>query len=255
MLQFTTARYPSSWRVAAVAASLFTLFVVKLTGSRLGMIGCLAAFPLSIGAWAALKWRGDRTSLLAPAVILAMPIAVLVSLVGIVELGTLRHFVWGPGASSASDDGRRQQWAMGLPKVISHPWGYGIGMGGETLGFAPFGFLTIDSYYLSAMLEFGIIGFFLFYGVFFSAIYYCGKVTLNWRGQDREMQFLVPLAISMIIFLIDSSVFSQTDNFWLAFMILGMIVALVDRANNERDAADMIPGRVLAPTGLRQARR
>ncbi len=48
-----------------------------------------------------------------------------------------------------------------MSDIISRPWGYGIGQGGITLGFAsPSGVLTIDSYFLSVLLEFGMSGIF-----------------------------------------------------------------------------------------------
>ena len=38
---------------------------------------------------------------------------------------------------------------MAFPKILHHPWGYGAGRSGPTLGFfSPSGQMTVDSYYI-----------------------------------------------------------------------------------------------------------
>ena len=76
----------------------------------------------------------------------------------------LNHMIFGGGAQAASNESRQIQLQTGIPKVLHWPFGYGPGMAATTLGFADNeeGKLTIDNYWLSIGLEYGILGFLLF---------------------------------------------------------------------------------------------
>src|SRR5208283_2775912 len=146
-------------------------------------------------------WRRDPDSLMGPAVALAYP-ALAVSLVaGVAFIGRLSSMVWGDGYEQYSTDARMTQWQLGIPKVLSHPQGYGIGMGGNALGYHPNGFLSIDNYYLDIALDYGIIGFILYYGMFFAAIYYSIKARMKVKTDEGEFWALTPMAISLIVFI------------------------------------------------------
>lgn len=151
-------------------------------------------------------------------------------------IGRLRNMFWGNGSEQSSTDARVAQLTIGLPKVLSHHQGYGIGMGGETLGFRPFGRMTIDNYYLSIALEYGVIGFVIFYGMFAAAIYYCASATAKHRFQSRNFGFLTAIGISLLTFVVIKSSFSEQDNHPLIFMMLGMAMALCARAQAEPQA-------------------
>src|SRR3546814_15075303 len=74
--------------------------------------------------------------------------------------------VWGGGAASYSTQARIEQYQKGLGLVMENPLGYGIGRGSVTLGFTnPEGVETIDTYYLLILLEYGVLGFLIFYGL------------------------------------------------------------------------------------------
>lgn len=233
ILQFTARTYMPVVRVAAAVSVVFVLFIAKISGSRLGLVGCLLALLFALGVWAVLKWRRERGGLLAPAVVFAYPIGFFLCLAAVAFVGRLRHLVWGNGSQGFSDNARAEQWALGIPKIISHPQGYGIGMGAHALGYAPFGFTTIDSYYLSVALEYGVLGFIIFYLMIGFSIYYCVTALLKASYKDRDIAFLAPAAIALTNFLLIKSVFSQQDNHPILFMILGLTVALVHRARVE----------------------
>jgi O-antigen ligase len=236
ILQFVTGSYKLFIRYAAGISVLFVLFIAKISGSRLGMVGCLLAILFALGIWAVLKWRREPGGLLAPAIALAYPAGFCFSVAAVALVGRLRHLVWGNGSEKYSDDGRAEQWAMGIPKILSHPQGYGIGMSTETLGYSRFGLATIDSYYLSILLEFGVIGFIIFYGMICAAIVYCAKTVLAAKFHDRELEFLTASAIALTNFLLIKSVFSQQDNHPIVFVILGLSVALIYRARRSNEA-------------------
>jgi len=229
VIQFAVSAKGWRLRWSAWVSTFFVLFIAFISGSRLGLIGCLLATILYAGVWSVLKWRRQPESLIGPSVALAYPTIFVGLLTAGTFIGRIRKVIWGTGSQQFSDDARKEQWRIGVPKILHHPWGNGMGMGSQTLDFSPFGVQTIDSYYLSILLEYGILGFFIFYGMFVYAIYRCAKATLNLNNSDDEFRYFVPIAISLTNFFIVKSVFSQEDNHALVFMMLGMVVALIHR--------------------------
>jgi hypothetical protein len=141
----------------------------------------------------------------------------------------LRVLILGGSAHGASTDARVAQYTIGLQKFLEWPFGYGIGMGGQTLGFGRDlgGMLTIDTYYLSVLLEYGIAGFIVYYGMFAIAIYEGGKRSFFSPIIGKDRSFLLPITISLATFMVIKSVFSQQDNHPVVFMMLGAMMALI----------------------------
>lgn len=231
VLRFATGSYPWLVRGAAAASALFVVVISVLSGARVGTVGCLIAIAFYGAAWSLLKWRREPTSLVGPAIAGLYPVAALAGAACIAFVGRLRTMFWGDGSQHFSDQDRIEQIHLGIPKIISHPWGYGLGEGGKTLGFAPFGTLTIDNYYLDITLEYGIQGFIIYYGMFTLAIYYCAKALSILKSVAREVEMLLPIAISLATFCIIKAAFSEEGNHPLAFMMLGMAVALISRVS------------------------
>jgi O-antigen ligase len=127
---------------------------------------------------------------------------------------------------------------MGLDILASNPLGYGIGMGAETLGFRNLaGALTIDTYYILIALEYGVIGFLIYYGMFLIATWKAGMSTFRQPAESREELLLIPLAIAISNFIVIKSIFSQDANHPVVFMMLAMMVALIWRRRNHDGAA------------------
>ena len=217
-------------RALAIASIPFLFVVVFVTGARLGMVGFGLSFLGYFLIWAALKRRRDSRAIIPSALLYGYPVLFSAVLGATLFFHRVTVMVWGGGQHQNSTDARVTQYTMGIPKVLSHPWGYGMGLGAETLGFyQPGGLLTIDTYYLSIALEYGVIGFIVYYSMIIVSIYYASRWTLRASPDDRDASFLVPAAISLLNFLVIKSIFSQQDNNPLAYMMMGMIVALVFR--------------------------
>jgi O-Antigen ligase len=217
-------------RALAIASIPFLFLVVYLTGARLGMVGFGLSFLGYFLIWAALKWRRDPQAIFASAVLFGYPVMFGAVLGATLFFHRLHVMVWGGGQHQDSTNARVTQYITGIPKVFSHPWGYGIGRSAETLGFyQPGGLLTIDTYYLSVALEYGILGFVVYYGTIVLSIYNASRWSLKANPDDRDATFLIPAAISLLNFLVIKSIYSQQDSHSLAYMLMGMIVALVFR--------------------------
>lgn len=221
-------------RIAAGATMPMMLYVVIITDSRLGMVGFLLSFMLYLLLWSSLRWRADKASLLAPAVVLAYPAIFALFITATLVVGRLRNMVWGGGDTAASTASRSTQYEMGIPMILKAPWGHGAGTGGSTLGFvSPSGIQTIDTYYLAIGLEYGLIGFFVYYGMLIAAAFYAAKFAI--RAPKGELSFFMPAAIALVNFIVIKSVFSQQDNHPLIFMVMGIVTAMVYRAVNDSE--------------------
>lgn len=229
-------------RLAAVPTFFIAFTVIIVTGSRLGMVGALIGMLLYTLIWAYLRWRTKRLGIIAPALLVAYPAIAGLVLVASLFVTRLRRMVWGGGATAASDATRALQVEQGIPKIFKNPFGYGIGQGAEVVGVrGGGGVLTLDNYYIMVAIEYGILGFIVYYGTIVVAIVYSAK-TMAKLPKDREVSLLIPLAISLTSFFVIKWVFSQQENHPIIFAMLGMIAALVYRANKaERDSADSEP--------------
>ena len=207
-------------------------FVIVTTDSRLGMVSFLASGLLYLGVWNLLRWRERKHDPFAPALVLAYPLGA--AALGVLTLTWTRLYrmVFGGGANSASDIARQTQWKMMWPKLWSWPFGHGPNTSGHTLGYIDAtGLLTVDSYYITVLLEYGIAGFVIFYSLFLLT---AGQLTRGvLQGPTRKPSLAVPVAISMIVFVIDKSVLSLQNNHSIIFMALGMAFALRYRMNSE----------------------
>ena len=218
--------------LCAVLIPIF-LYLIIMADSRLGMVGFSATLLLYLLFWAVERWRRHRDSIFGPAVTLAFPAIAGAFLMATFLIGRLHALVWGTGAHKYSNEGRLGQLAEGLPLVLKHPWGYGIGRGAETLGFTnPAGALSIDNYYLLIALEYGVVGFFVFYGIFAVAIYKGARQILNYEGEEEV--FIAPIMIALVNFVIIKAVFSQVEGHGLIFIYVGWLLALLYRIEKRK---------------------
>jgi hypothetical protein len=214
---------------AAAAITLPIMFwVIVVTDSRLGMVGFLLSLIFYMFFWSTRRWMHDRDSLFGPALTLSYPAVFVLFITATFTIGRLRNMVWGTGANKPSNDARAAQIEMGLADFMSRPWGYGLGRAAETLNYQNLaGVVTIDNYYLSILLELGIIGFIVFYGMFVVAIILGGIRGL--REQNSENLWIIPTVISLANFVVIKSVLSSQEIHPLVFALLGIVVTILAR--------------------------
>jgi hypothetical protein len=217
-------------RCAAAATIPLFLFIIILTDSRLGLVGCFVTLVLYPLIPALRHWKEQRRSIIAPAIVVAYPVLFCGALAAAMFIGKLRHLLLGGGAQQSSTDSRVVQYNLGFLRVMHNPIGYGPGQSGAILDYhGPGGFQTIDTYYLVILLEYGVVGFIVYYSLIGFAIANAGRAALFVGSKDRDAPFLLPVALSLLNFFIIKSVFAEVDNHPLIFAMMGMVVAVCAR--------------------------
>ena len=124
-----------------------------------------------------------------------------------------------------------------MKKIWESPvFGFGADRAGAKLGFyTPGGRLTIDNYYLSILLDYGFVGFFVFYGMIIVGIWKAVSIALVRR--DRIGQLATAFASMITAYLVIKSVLSQQANQPLLFIGLGAVVALAYFDQRDRPEA------------------
>lgn len=230
-------------RVAMAFLWPLVIAAILATQSRLGLIGTLLSVGIYVPLWAYRQWRTNSTSIIGPTLLFGAPV-IAGALMGVIfSSHTLTTRVLGGGAQASSDDARVIQRNMAIPKVATYPIGHGLGQSGTVLGFvSPNGQLTVDNHYLTTLLDLGIPGAIGLYGMFVS-ISFLG-IIVYLKTDDRENELIGPAAIMCFNFFVIKSVLSQEQNHSLAFLLLGMVVALRARAMKLIDPDDLFVKKV-----------
>jgi hypothetical protein len=217
------------WLRLLTVGSLCLVFAgLYVADARSGLIGfCLSI--LSYGFAVGLRsWRNHRGSFVGIAISLSYP-AVIASAVALSFMShAVRVKVWGGGAQAGSTEARVVQMRMGLPLIAKNPLGYGVGQGASVLNYRlPGGQLTIDNYYLSLVLDYGVLGLTAFLTFIGLSTFVSGWMAFKPSPMTPERRFYLPIFQSLLAFFVIKSVFSQQDNHPVVFMIAGLLIALL----------------------------
>ncbi len=198
-----------------------------LSGARLAVVGGITAHVVYLLLWALRRWRTDRGGLIGLSATMIYPAFMVVFIGAIAFVPAVHNRVLGGGATQLSNQGRQEQWALGIPAIAKRPLlGYGPGEGAGAVGWrTQGGFLSIDSGYLSTAADYGVIGFFTFFGGVVALV-----LMLSYQGIFSRVSGYPPelaFAAVYVTFLTSRSVLSQGDNESLYWMLFGIGVALV----------------------------
>lgn len=219
-------------RLVLLALDVLLVYVILLTDSRLGLVAMLvghAAYALYLTMRV---YRFHPNSLLRASVVAIYPMALLAVTLAVMFVGRINNAVIGDGRQTYSDQARATQISDGLVKVWESPlFGFGTGQGAQKLGFTnPGGTLTIDTYYISVLLDYGIVGFFLFYGLIVAGIVRAFSIGL--MSNERANHQAVAFGIFLLLFLTTKAVLSQEANHPLIFMALAAVASLSHATRN-----------------------
>jgi hypothetical protein len=232
------------------AMDLLLLLVIVSTQARLGIVGWLAAHIFYFGIWSFRRWRFTKGDMISPALSLMYPAGAILFLISLFTVDAVKFRVLGGGSTRFSDDARREQFELFWPELFGNPIGHGAGQSGVELGFTtPDGLITVDSYFITVGIDYGVVGLIAFFGGLLFAIYQLGRVAFD-RPYDSEDDPL-PVATMLVVALLIRSVLSQADNLALINITLGMAAAVLVR--EARNGAVNTAAGAAAPLAL-QAR-
>jgi O-antigen ligase len=238
LFHFAIQPYRLRVRVAATLTIPFAVYIIYLSHSRTGWVGLVLSCLLYPAVVLFIAIKRGRATRWAGTALAGYPVAGVLGMTVVLASGRLRHLLLGGREASASNLARVAQWQMGLPKIFKNPIGHGLGTSGSVLGYTdPTGLLTLDSYYLAILLELGVVGFLVYFGMFVFGIFTAVRAAARSPDLEREVYFLAPAAVSITNFVVIKSIFSEMDNHWMAFTLLGMVAALVARANPQPSLA------------------
>jgi hypothetical protein len=214
---------------AALCSIPLVLLATVTTQARTGLLGIAVAVLVYPVLWVFLEWRRNKNSFAIYALVASAPAFLAAGLAAALTIPGIRIRLLGGGGEQESSQARIVQMHMGLPKVLTHPWGYGIGQGGEVLGYTNAeGLLSIDSYPLRVILEFGIIGFVVWICIYVAALYYAFTGAINSKKGD-EFRIFMPITVVILSYLLMKVNFAQEDNQPVIYVIFGMLTAMFYR--------------------------
>jgi hypothetical protein len=215
-------------RVLILAYLPYHFWVIWATDSRLGMVGFFGSLLGYLLIWSVRRWRTQKNDVIAPALVLAYPAILTAFYVTSLFWQRLNRMIWGGGPQTASNMARKAQWSLLWPKLGRWPFGNGAGESGDVLGYANgAGIVTVDSYYITVLIDYGIMGAITFFGMIGLAAYQA--YSLSGRSEDREMRLMLPVFVMLINFIVIKGVLSGDDIHAMIFMSVGMVVAMTSR--------------------------
>lgn len=237
IVNFAIGKYSMVMRIAAAATLPVMVFAIIVTQSRLGMVGVGVSALMFVFFFGAQRLRRDGNDIVGRAILFSYPVLACLFVAASFFVGHIRHVVWGTGATADSTQARFGQWQAGIPKILARPWGYGLGQGASSLNWTiASGLVTIDSYYLTLSMEYGVFGLLLYVWALVAAIAMAVRLALAGEYKDREAALIVPATIALANFVVIKTVFSQQDNHPMIFMVLGLVTALAYRARSTEPA-------------------
>ncbi|MBX9820507.1 MAG: O-antigen ligase family protein [Afipia birgiae] len=221
-------KHPRIWFIAGclLVEGLILNSLIQ-ADARLGFVGFILGHFLYLAFFSINLWRTRRDSLMGASLVVALPVLIAIGIGVVLLVGRVRVKVLGGGQHQWSNQARFDQMSMAFEKIWASPmFGFGSGQGAAQVGFVNGeGMVTIDSYYLSILMDYGIVGFFAFYGMFAYAI--ARSVKLAFGSGDFDIRGLsAALGIFLSEFVVIKLVLSQEANHPLAFIVLGAIATV-----------------------------
>jgi hypothetical protein len=254
-LHWVAGRYSVVRRIFGLALLPTIYVVVRMTDSRLGILGYLASILTYVIIWSLIRFRSRINDLVAAIVVYAYPAAIIGVLAASMVVHKIHVLIFGGGAQEASNDARQEQFRMALPALIRNPIGYGAGQGAAQMGYGVGDFVAVDSYWINLSLDYGALGMVLYVGLFAVVIYAAVKTLLQHPEVARgEVSLLIPLVSFLVAFLLVRCVFSEWNIHPMVFALLGMSVCLISRAKSRLAQSETV-STVPAQVPLRPGRR
>ncbi len=213
------------------------------TNNRTAMVGLLATHVLYGMWWSMRRLRTSRGTqdLVGPSVMLLYPAGAIAFLTLILSSRTAYVRLIGGGQHQASNDARERQYEIMWQRLQDNPFGHGIGQAAEVVGWrGARDVLTLDSWVINLLIDFGVVGFVIYTALFFTGIFAAGIIYLRSEGEEEEVA--LPVSVALTTFVLSKLVQSWDGNVYIAFALLGACAGLGWKQQQRRAA-----GTALAP--------
>lgn len=206
---------------------LIMLFIAALeSNARISMVA-FATVPVGmIALWVIRRFRRPegKQDLLASAMAYGLPAAALFLTMAILSITRIRRRVLGGSEHSASNEGREAQWDMAMPVILRNPIGHGSGTISKYVPYTNLaGEYSMDSYPINLLVEFGVPGFLLFFGMLICAAVV--GVRIYMRADNNEEELAGAAALALVSFMTTRLVLSSGAGLAFAFPFVGLILA------------------------------
>ncbi len=222
----------------ALAGAAYVLFSagIWVSHSRLGIVGWFQTHFLYLLIWSLRRMYFRKSDMIAPAITYGFP-AVIIGFVALVSVWQrLRTTIFGTGAAQTSTDARYAQRDKAIPIILGNPIGHGAGQGSDALNYRNAGGdQTVDSYFLTLLLDYGILGFISYMGFCISGA--IRGLKTYFRADDDELLLAGPLAIAVLNSVVIKLVLSQEQMQPLLFIFMGALMATAYRHKMAVEAA------------------
>jgi O-antigen ligase len=224
------------WRVLGALTVSASLVSLVISGSRGGFLAFLIAMPILLSVWTIRYSKINRGSLVGVIMGALFMMGTLATTVLVFAWPRLHNMVLGGGETAGSTDARFVQWKMAIPHILSNPvTGHGRGSSGELIGYYNPGnpIPSVDSYLISLLVEQGVTGFLLFFGMIAFGVW--TGIRLYTRNLDDRAAVGGAIACSLVAFGVYRLALSQTENHTLMFLIIGALFAVGTLSRNWRN--------------------
>jgi O-Antigen ligase len=205
--------------------SVAALFAANARG---GYISTLAAAPVFAALWVVRTNRSSKANLAAATVAVAGAIGLTAVITSIFTVQRFYNTVIGSSyATQMSAQARLDQWHMALPHIIKNPLtGHGFGNGANVVGYgAAYGLPSLDSSFVSTLVETGVPGLVFFFGLPVLGILFGAREYIS--DPSPRGAIAGPLACSLVAYLVQRSVLSQRENQMLLYFLVGSVIVLM----------------------------
>lgn len=217
-------------RVISFVLILLSILVLYKTGARSAFVGIAAEIIVALILY--LKWVvvTKKASVLGWLVIISYPVFILLGF--FIFYLTIDFFVGQTAGEVSSTNARFIMWEKGLSIIMDSPvFGFGSGSAGYVLNFiGGSGFLTIDSYYLSILLNYGYLGLLLFVG-YFILVFYLALKLINSNPTNSPM--LIMILASIVGYLTVALILSTAHNLHMLFLFSALIPLLYSECRRQ----------------------
>lgn len=253
----STLGYPIVYGEYAGLAFCFATFAIAQMSRSWQWIWKAAAFGMVV---AAAYFCGSRSAVIAQVIILAYIVfsPVLVSLfqrsvslkklvvwifmsgIALAVCAGMVYFAYEKAFGSGSDTTSNQLRQMMLERSIAlakdSPFvGYGVGIAPYKVGVTASakGSFTMDSYYLSILVDSGVVALFAFISLHVYLIVRCLAHLKAAVSDFAETNFILALCAALLTSLAYKTILSQVDNHYLFFLATGFVLGIGLKKQND----------------------